>query len=172
MLTIVLAAVAAVQSVTTDIPSPMPVPPARAAVTASAPSAPALRAPASDEYIARAKKALDMGDFTEARRQFVMAVALDRDEGRLPVASTFGLAHVLYAQSYNREAAVVLERLANDAQLKGDADTEARALLDAIWLHTDAKQYAPARHVARRLKELLKAPGLSAETRKLVQSAL
>jgi len=65
----------------------------------------------------------------------------------------------------------VLERLAADAQMKGDADTEARALLDAIWLHTDAKQYAPARNDARRLKELLKSPGLSAETRKLVQSA-
>lgn len=163
MLTIVLAAVAAVQSVTTDIPAPVMVPAVRPAVVTPAP-----KATDSDEHVARAKKALDNGDFSEARREFVMAVALDRDEGRLPIESTFGLAHVLYAQSYNREAAVVLERLSLDAQVKGDHETEARALLDAMWLYQDAKQFAPARNAKQRLRDLLKEQDLTPATRKTV----
>lgn len=126
----------------------------------------------SPEHIARARLALANGEFDVARREFVTAVAIDRDEGKLAAEASFGLAHVLYAQSYNREAAVVLERLATDASTAGDVDVEAKALLDAMWLNVDARQRLQARADASRLRMLLKDNRLSSATRKLVTSRL
>ncbi len=122
----------------------------------------------SPEHIARARTALQNGDFDIARREFVMAAAIDRDEGKLPTEASFGLAHVLYAQSFNREAAIVMDRLAAEASRVGDIETESAALLDALWLNLDAKQHIQARADASRLRALAKERTLSAEMKQRI----
>lgn len=163
MFQLALVAMTALQASTISLPTPSPAAATRAAVVAE----PIVSSP---EHIARARLALANGEFDVARREFVTAAAIDRDEGKLPAEATFGLAHVLYAQSYNREAAMVLERLAADASTAGDVDIEAKALLDAMWLNVDAKQRLQARADASRLRVLLRDKRLSNETRKLIAS--
>ncbi|WP_310569290.1 hypothetical protein [Gemmatimonas sp.] len=164
MFQLALVAMTALQASTITLPN---VPSPAAATRTVAVAEPIVTSP---EHIARARLALANGEFDVARREFVTAAAIDRDEGKLPTEATFGLAHVLYAQSYNREAAMVLERLAADASTVGDVDTEAKALLDAMWLNVDAKQRLQARADASRLRVLLRDKRLSNETRKLVAS--
>ncbi len=169
MFQLALVALTALQASTLTLPvTPSPAATTRAAsVAASAAAVPMISNP---EHIARARVALAKGEFDVARREFVTAAAIDRDEGKLATEATFGLAHVLYAQSYNREAATVLERLAAEASTAGDVDTEAKALLDAMWLNVEAKQRMQARADASRLRVLLKDKRLSNDTRKLVAS--
>ncbi|WP_373065030.1 hypothetical protein [Gemmatimonas sp.] len=164
MFQLALVALTALQASTLTLP----VTPSAAATTRAASVAePMISNP---EHIARARVALAKGEYDVARREFVTAAAIDRDEGKLATEASFGLAHVLYAQSYNREAATVLERLAAEASTAGDVDTEAKALLDAMWLNVDAKQRMQARADASRLRVLLKDKRLSNDTRKLVAS--
>ncbi len=120
------------------------------------------------DHIAAARQAQLVGDFDLARREFVIAAALDRDAGKLPVDATIGLANVLYARSFNREAAMALDRLAAEAAERGASDVEARALMDAIWLNIDAGNRAQARLDGLRLQELIKERALSSATMKLV----
>ncbi len=151
-------------------------PPVRELIVASvAPSVASVVAVVPDrtdaiEHIANARKAASLGQFDVARREYVIAVALDRDAGLLPADATHGLVQVLYAQSYNREAALALGVLASEAEMKGAADVEARALLDAIWLNVDAGQRNVARAQAKRMQWLLTNGRLSAETLSLVRS--
>jgi tetratricopeptide (TPR) repeat protein len=121
---------------------------------------------AADEHMRKARQALDAGDLDLARREFVIAAALERDAGRVPADATFGLAHVLYAQSCDREAAIVLNKLAEEASRAGDANTEARALADAVWLNATGKQFAQARADASRLRKLLRSDALTEDTRR------
>jgi len=167
MFQLALVALTALQASTLTLPvTPSPAATTRAApVAASAAAVPMISNP---EHIARARAALANGAFDLARREFVIAAAIDRDEGKLASEATFGLVHVLYAQSYNREAAIVLERLAADASATGDVNTEAKALLDAIWLNLDAKQHMQARADGSRLLVLLKDKRLSNDMRKLI----
>lgn len=159
MLTLVIAALTAVHSAAAlpvarvSTPTPIVVEPARSA-----------------EHIAKARKALDKGELTEARREYVIATALDRDEGRLPIESSFGLAQLLFAQFDPVGAAKVLNDLADEAAQRNDVDTEARALTDAVWLNLNAKQHNRARRDAERLRDLLNDNRLSATTRSYVQS--
>jgi len=145
----------------------------RVALHASVPIAPSVTSiddrSAAAEHLASAQRAVSVGAYDVARREFVMAAALDRDAGYLPLAASLGLARVLYSQSYGREAAQVLDRLAVEAAQKGDADVEARALVDAIWLNVDAGQRNQARSDALRLQMLLKDRQLSAATIKIVK---
>ena len=124
---------------------------------------------AAAEHLANAQRAVSVGAYDLARREFVMAAALDRDAGYLPLEASLGLARVLYSQSYGREAAQILDQLAVDAAQKGDADVEARALVDAIWLNVDAGQRNQARSDALRLQMLLKDRQLSAATMRIVK---
>ncbi len=121
------------------------------------------------EHLGNARRAASLGEFDVARREYVIAAALDRDAGFLPTEATHGLVQVLYAQAYNREAAVLLGALATEAESKGAADVEARALIDAIWLNVDCGQRNLARAQARRLQSLLQDGRLSAETVALVR---
>jgi hypothetical protein len=161
MFTIALAALLAVQT-------PSLVPPPDDTTRGSRPVA--VRVTDASAHLDSARRALAAGEFDVARRAFVIAAALERDAGRLPIEAAFGLAHVLYSQSYNREAAFTLDRLAQDAAKAGDAETEAKALMDATWLHVDAGQRASARACGERLRALLKEGRLSAETRKAVRA--
>lgn len=167
MLAIVLTAFAAFQVAT---PAPTRIVAAAAPATTPPPvstAAPSRDTP-SDEYVARARRALSEGNFEVARREFVIAAALDRDAGRLPVAASFGLSRVLFSQDNSRDAAQVLNDLARDAADRGDDNTEACALVDALWLNRDAKQWTKAERDAARLMELRKRNTLTTETRKLI----
>ncbi len=126
--------------------------------------------PTAADHLDSARRALANGEFDVARREFVIAAALDRDDGKLPIEATFGLANVLYASSFNREAAIAMDRLATDASAVGDNNTEARALLDAIWLNVDAGQRNQARNDAMRLRDLIGDGKLSEATLKLVRA--
>lgn len=158
MLTLVLAALTAVHTAAAT--------PAVAPTTHHTDATPAVVEPTrSAEHIAKARRALDQGELQEARREYVIASALDRDEGKLPAEATFGLAQVLYSQFDEKGAAKVLDQLADEAANKGDADTEARALVDAVWLNVGTKQINRARLDAERLRELMQGSAISAETR-------
>ncbi len=144
------------------------------AVDVARPAAPiaATRQNASDdnEHMFKARKALETGDFDLARREFVIAAALERDAGRLPKDAVFGLAHTLYSLSYTREAAMVMNKLAEEASEAGDTETEAMALADALWLNAEAGQRTQARADGSRLRYLLKTAQLSASTREYVRA--
>ncbi len=167
MITIAIAALVSAAQIT---PIALPDREVRVASSSSAVrvSAPDDAVTAAD-HLQSARRALTQGDFDVARREFVIAAALDRDEGKLPVDATFGLVNVLYARSQIREAAAVMDRLATEASERGDADTEARALMDAIWLNIDAGQRVQARIDGVRLQQLMKDKSLSKETLKLVK---
>jgi thioredoxin-like negative regulator of GroEL len=121
------------------------------------------------DHLASARKAIDVGAFEDARREFAAAVAQDRAAGRLPVESSIGLAYTLFAQQYDREAAHVLTRLAQDAANAGNAEVEAKALIDVVWLNVQNGQRIEARSNGYRLLELKKHPGVSAETREAIK---
>lgn len=123
-----------------------------------------------NEHLVKARQALESGDFDLARREFVIAAALDRDAGRLPKDAVFGLANTLYSLSYTREAAIVMNRLADEASAVGDKDVEAMALADAMWLNNEAGQRTQARADGARLRALLKDNSLSATAREYVRS--
>ncbi|MBL0939128.1 MAG: hypothetical protein IBJ03_09540 [Gemmatimonadaceae bacterium] len=141
-------------------------------VARPAPVVVSTRTPAVDdnEHIAKARKALEVGDFDMARREFVIAAALDRDAGRLPTEAVFGLANTLYSLSYTREAAIVMNRLAEEASEAGDKNTEAKALADAMWLNFESGQRVQGRADGARLRTLLKDSSLSASTKEYVKS--
>lgn len=124
---------------------------------------------ADAEHLARAKQAMLDGQFELARREFLAAATLEREAGRVPVEAVTGLAHALYSQAYNVEAALAMERLAAEAAANRDANAEAVALADAIWLHADAGQRLAARKQASRLKKLMKDSTITAETREFVR---
>lgn len=125
-----------------------------------------------NDRLQAARAAMANGDFDIARREFTAAAAIDREAGKLPVQAMVGLADALYAQSYDREAAFTMLRLADAAALLGDVDTEAVALADAIWLNLDAGQRIAARKLSDRLRALVKDTPLSADTRKAIKTRL
>jgi len=123
----------------------------------------------ADDHLESARKALALGAFDEARREFAASAALDREAGRVPVESSFGLAQALFAQSYDREAATVLAKLADDAKRAGDAEVEAKALNDLVWLNVNGGQRLEARANGLRLRSLLEKATLSDDTRKAIK---
>ena len=127
---------------------------------------------ASVDHMESARKALAAGAFDDARREFAAAAAVDREAGRLPVESSIGLAYTLFAQQYDREAAYILTRLANDAAAAGNVEVEAKALIDVVWLNVQNGQRAEARENGLRLKALSTKDGVSAETRKAIKQRI
>ena len=124
---------------------------------------------AAIDHLASARAALAVGAFDDARREFAAAAAADREAGRLPVESSMGLAYTLFAQQYDREAAHILTRLATDAANAGNAEVEAKALLDVVWLNVQNGQRAEARANGLRLRELSDKNLVGAETRQLIK---
>lgn len=122
------------------------------------------------DYLARAMAAQAAGDLDAARREYVVAVALERDAGRLPTQAAYGLALVLNEQGKYREGARILEELAADASAKHDDETEARALLDALYLNSRAHRPWQARDNAERLATLAKGRTLSPSLQRRIAS--
>lgn len=120
------------------------------------------------DYLARAIAAQAAGDLEGARREYVVATALDRDAGKMPTQAAYGLALVLSEQGKYREAAAALEALANDAAVQKDEDVEARALLDALYLNGRAHLAPQARDNAERLNLLKRSMTLSPELKKRI----
>lgn len=122
----------------------------------------------TDEHMALARRALDVGDYGTARRAYKVAALLEREDGRVPTAAVFGLVSVLNVQGALTDAVEELEHLASDAARADDGETEARALADAIWIKMETRGRMAARNDAVRLRELLKSSTLSTETRAYV----
>lgn len=142
------------------IPVTRPTDAARAAVVTVNPT---------DVHLESARRALALGAFDDARKEFAASAALDREAGRLPTESSFGLVQALFAQSYDREAAMVLTKLADDAQRVGDAEVEAKALNDLVWLNVNGGQRIEARANGLRLRRLLEKANISDETRRVIK---
>lgn len=129
-------------------------------------SSPATR---DEEHLLKARKAMTDGAFEMARREFIIAAALDRAEGKLPVDATFGLAHVLYGQGREADAARVLDELASEALTVNDMDCAALALQDALWLHLRAGRRTEAQNDGVKLGRVLDSDRLSPAVRKQVR---
>jgi hypothetical protein len=151
-------------------------------VTAAAPGAPAVtrlpfaraaievaHAPADEEHLLKARVAMLAGQLDLARREFIIAAALDRDAGRVPTEATFGLARVLYGQNREAEAARLLDELATEALRQQDVDCAALALNDALWLHLRANRRADALADGLRLTDVLNDTRLSDTVRREVR---
>jgi thioredoxin-like negative regulator of GroEL len=126
----------------------------------------------ADEHLTLARRAASQGDFDIARREYQAALSLERNAGRLGVDATMGLVQVLYAMKYTREAAYVLDELANSAAQRGDDNTEARSRADALWLKADEGFKEQARADAQRVRTLLKQGHLSESTQRYVADRL
>lgn len=116
----------------------------------------------------RAKIAMTTGEFDLARREFRAAADNAQQAGVLPVEALRGLTVVLYAQGYTIEAAWTMEELARTALLRGDRETEALALADAIWLYVDGDQMKPANRLHTQLCTIVAETPLSATTVKII----
>ncbi|MFN8715557.1 MAG: hypothetical protein ACK5XT_13595 [Gemmatimonas sp.] len=153
---------------TTAIPHAAPIAlPETAPASATVPSVAAYDAPA-DEPMRQARQALDGGESDLVRREVLIAAALERHAGCVPAEATFGLAHVLSSPSDNRDAAIVLNTLAEAASRAGDANTEARALADAMWRNAQATARIPARVDVPRLEAVVADGRVPAPTRQPV----
>lgn len=133
-------------------------------------SAVAIRTIADEEHLLKAHKAITDGAFDLARREFIIAAALDRADGKVPAKAVFGLAHVLYGQNREQEAARALDELADDALAANDVDCAALALQDALWLHLQAGRRAQTRIDAVKLNDLLNSGQLSSAVIKRVRT--
>ncbi len=120
------------------------------------------------DYLARAIAAQAAGDLEGARREYIVATALDRDAGRMPTQATYGLALILSEQGKYRDAAAALEALADDAAIQKDDEIEARALLDALYLNSRAHRAPQARDNAERLSLLKRSMKLSPDLKKRI----
>jgi len=118
--------------------------------------------------IDRARIAMTTGEFDLARREFRAAADNAHQAGVLPVEALRGLTVVLYAQGYTIEAAWTMEELARTALLRGDRETEALALADAIWLYVDGDQRQPAIRLHTQLSAIVAETPLSAATLKVI----
>lgn len=113
------------------------------------------------EHLQKARSALDAGALEAARLEYVIAVAIERDAGRLPATAATGLAQVLFAMNRLGDAASVLDQLAFDAAQAGKFDVEATALADAVWLHVKSGNANAARVDGNRLLELMRSRRLT-----------
>ncbi len=136
------------------------------------PAAPFVAAEASNPHLDNARTAIAKGDLLTARREYRFAAVIDRDEGRLPVEASHGLAELLFAQSMRREAADVMQQLADEAARVRNVDIEARALISAAWLRLEAGEHTLAKQNVRRLREIARDAGLAPDTRALLKESL
>lgn len=123
-----------------------------------------------EEHLLKARKAMMEGALEMARREFIIAAALDRAEGKIPLDATLGLAHVLFGQNRELEAARVLDEMADEALKANNADYAALALQDALWLHARAGRRPQAMSDGLKLTQLLNSTKLSPEVRKQVRT--
>lgn len=123
-----------------------------------------------EEHLLKARQAMLAGELDVARREFIIAAALDRDAGRIPMEATFGLARVLYGQNREGDAARLLDDLATEALRQGNIDCAALALNDALWLHLRADRRAESLADGLRLSEVLNDTRLSDTVRQEVRA--
>lgn len=126
----------------------------------------------AQQLIDKARASQIAGDFETARNAYMRAIGMQRADGLLSIEASYGAADVLSVQGRHREAADVLEQLAADANLLGDAETEARVLLDVVAVKIKGHRRAAARAEASRLLQLVTDERISGETRRLIRARL
>ncbi len=127
---------------------------------------------AANPHLQNARAALEQGNVALARREYQFAQVVDRDAGVIPVEASNGLAGLLYAHAQPREAAEVLQQLANEAARAGKIDVEASALVHATWLRIECGDRIAAKEGVRRLHEIARDNSISSETRALLKRSL
>lgn len=127
---------------------------------------------ASNPHLQNARAALQKGDVALARREYKFAQVVDRDAGIIPVEASNGLAALMFAQSQPREAAEIMQQLADEAARAGDIDLEASALVSATWLRLECGDRVVAKQGVRRLREIAREKNISHETRTLLKQSL
>lgn len=124
------------------------------------------------DLVERARQARQAGDLVAAERDFLAAIRQQRADGVLTINATYGAADLFVEQHRYREALTLLEQLANDAKLLGDADTEARTLLDMVSVRVVARQRYAAEAEVQRLRQLTTDERLTSETRRLIRARI
>ncbi|MFY7922844.1 MAG: hypothetical protein ACOVSI_10550 [Gemmatimonas sp.] len=138
----------------------------------SAPAVPVSPRDSALMHLERARVAEVARDLSSAHTEYSKAMWLQRSAGVLAVDASYGAATVLVQLKRYREAADVLDQLAADANLLGDAETEARVLLDVVAVKSKYHRRAAARQDALRLRALLYDERLTGDTRRLVKARL
>jgi tetratricopeptide (TPR) repeat protein len=121
--------------------------------------------PTAELRLERARALLLLGEFEEARSEFVAAAKLQRASGVLPTEALWGIAEIHHGRAQDAQAAGVLVELAHEAELRGNPVVQAKALLEAIVLYEVLDQHQEAIRLAARLEPLRSSPYLSDELR-------
>ena len=121
----------------------------------------------------RADELLQQGRITAASREYIAVAKMQRAQNVLPSEALWKLAelHNTYGQSPKRTA-TVLVALAADAERFGEAQIEAKALLEATILYSKGYMPEKARDCASRLDALMTSPLVSDEFRREAQQRI
>jgi hypothetical protein len=102
-----------------------------------------------------------VGEWRDAIGAYETAASLSRAQQQLPRVPLRRIANALYYDSQFRSAARVLEGLADEAAIFGDAETEFWATIDAAQLLRMAGATARARRLDERAERLLESGRLA-----------
>lgn len=119
----------------------------------------------AEPRLERAARYYQEGLVEEARAEYAAVARRLRDEGRYAGQALWGQANTEFATGRHTRATATLMTLAREAEVYGDPDMQARALLEAAVLYE--RSHNPQRALAsvERLKPLLDSPCLSESTR-------
>ncbi len=109
------------------------------------------------------------GRFDIARAVYETAAERVRSDGRLPVRELRRIANAYYFEGRYNEAAATLKQLADEARATSDANVQALAIADAVWMSVLAGS-AEVGQLRQELRELADSPLLSAAVREAIGS--
>ena len=94
------------------------------------------------------------GQFAEARAAYREAVTLRVRVKESPAAAQWQIANLYFGEGDMLRAAQTLDKLAFDADRRGEHDVRAEALLEAAFLYRSAGQRRRAADIARELRSM------------------
>ena len=112
------------------------------------------------------------GQFSEARREYRAASMLQVRMRELPTNAMWQVANAYYAEGALARAARTLDELAGLAAQHGDADVQARALLEAAFLYRAAGQWERPQEIAKELRQMCERAALDPELKSTIERRL
>ena len=110
--------------------------------------------------------------FDGALREYRRAADIARREGHLASGTSWKLASAYYYGGNLRDAAAVLDQLADEAAGVGDLAVEALAIYNSAWLNGKAGRKTEATTRVGRLESLLRSPYMPVAIRDQLNSSL
>ena len=110
--------------------------------------------------------------FEAASREYRKAADIARREGHLPSGTSWKLANAYYYEGNLRDAAAVLDQLADEAAGVGDLAVEALAIYNSAWLNGKAGHKTETAARVGRLESLLRSPYMPVAIRDQLNSSL